>query len=97
MQGGMKGKMIKGCQKKIIYLKNTDSGIFDEAYFVLRRDGDADRFGEADMVSEAKRIIEGASIERACGKRKTHVWFFSMGALAATVFFAIIGVLIFLL
>ena len=30
--------MIKGCKKKIIYLKNTDSDIFDEAYFVLRRE-----------------------------------------------------------
>lgn len=83
--------MIKGCQKKIIYLKNTDSGIFDEAYFVLRRDGESDRFGEADMVSEAKRIIEGASLEGRRGKRKGHLWFFSMGALAATAVFALIG------
>lgn len=83
--------MIKGCQKKIIYLKNTDSGIFDEAYFVLRRDGEAEHFGEADMVSEAKRIIEGASLEGRKGKRRGHMWFFSMGALAATAVFALLG------
>ena len=48
--------MVRGCQKKIIYLKNTDSEVFDEAYFVLRDE----RLGtveECDMVKEANRIL----------------------------------------
>jgi hypothetical protein len=28
--------MVRGCQKKIIYLKNTGSEVFEEAYFVVR-------------------------------------------------------------
>ncbi len=91
--------MIKGCQKKIIYLKSTDSGFFDEAYFVLRSDSDAKGFCEADMVDEAKRIIDGACFDGSStfGKRKKHMLFFSMGALAATLFFALLGALFLLL
>ena len=28
--------MIKGCEKKIIYLKDTKSEYFEEAYFVVK-------------------------------------------------------------
>ena len=28
-------KVVRGCQKKIVYLKNTGSEVFDEAYFVV--------------------------------------------------------------
>ena len=47
--------MIKGAQKKMIVVKTGDSAIFEEAYFVLRRESAAD---EADMVKEANKIIE---------------------------------------
>ncbi len=29
--------MLRGCQKRIFYVKNPESDIFDEAYFILRR------------------------------------------------------------
>ena len=48
--------MVRGCQKKIIYLKNTDSEVFDEAYFVLR-DERLGKMEECDMVKEANRIL----------------------------------------
>ena len=53
--------MIKGCHKSIIFLKNTGSELFDEAYFVLSRDGEDLRLGEDDMVTEANRIINDKS------------------------------------
>lgn len=49
--------MIKGCQKKIIHIKNTDSPYFEEAYFILRGD-DSTRFSENDMIKEALKIAE---------------------------------------
>ena len=86
--------MIKGCQKKIIYLKNTESGLFDEAYFVVSRDGGAAGAGETDMINEAKRIIEGASEQECITKKKKRksIWFFSLGCVCATLFFCALGV-----
>lgn len=49
---------MRGCQKRVIFLKNTGSALFEEAYFVMRSDGTAGVKTEADMVSEAGRIIE---------------------------------------
>ena len=48
--------MVRGCQRKVIFLKNTESKIFSEAYFIV---GDkATDICEADMIREANRIIE---------------------------------------
>ena len=48
--------MVRGCQRKVIFLKNTESKIFSEAYFIV---GDkAPEVCEADMIREANRIIE---------------------------------------
>ena len=49
---------MKGYQKKVIYLKNTGSHIFDEAMFFVSREGEEQRLGHGDMVIEASRIIE---------------------------------------
>lgn len=48
---------MRGYQRKVIHIKNTGSYLFDEAYFVLSRDGEDLRLGEDDMVTEANRII----------------------------------------
>lgn len=48
---------MRGYQRKVIHIKNTGSYLFDEAYFVLSRDGEALHIGEDDMVTEANRII----------------------------------------
>ena len=50
--------MVRGCQKKIIYLKNTDSEVFDEAYFIVKDNAQCDVMGECDMVEEANRILD---------------------------------------
>lgn len=49
---------MRGYQKKIIFLKNSGSDIFEEAYFVIKSDEKTRVFSHATMVSEAKRIIE---------------------------------------
>ena len=49
--------MVRGCQKKIIYLKNTGSDVFDEAYFIIR-DKAPGSTDNVDMVKEANRILD---------------------------------------
>ena len=49
--------MVRGCQKKIIYLKSTGSEVFDEAYFVVSDKAPDENKGECNMVEEANRIL----------------------------------------
>jgi len=49
---------MKGCQKRIILIKNTGSNIFDEAYFILKDNAvRSSAVTENDMVGEASRIV----------------------------------------
>ena len=50
--------MVRGCQKKIIYLKNTDSEVFDEAYFIVSDKASDEKIEEYDMIEEANRILD---------------------------------------
>lgn len=60
--------MIKGAQKKMIVVKTAGSEVFEEAYFVLRRESLA---AEADMVREASRIIDSHGVKKArCEKAR---------------------------
>lgn len=56
---------MRGYQKRVVYLKNPGSAIFEEAYFIIRErpDGDDD---EKTIMDEANRIIE----ENSSGGRK---------------------------
>ena len=49
---------MRGYQKKVIFLKNTGSHLFDEAYFVVSRQGEEAAIGKSDMILEANRIIK---------------------------------------
>ena len=48
---------MKGCHKRVIYMKNTGSDVFEEAYFVVK-DGGGSLTYDGDFLSEAKRIVE---------------------------------------
>ena len=61
---------VRGYQKRVIYLKNTGSPLFDEAYFIVSREGEATGLAGGDMVYEANRIIdESLDGERVGGRR----------------------------
>lgn len=47
--------MVKGCQRKIIQIKDTGNELFSEAYFVLS--DIADQRGDTDIVREAGRLL----------------------------------------
>ena len=49
--------MLKGCQKKIIFLKDTGSDFFEEAYFVIKNEYDG--MNDCDIISEATKIANG--------------------------------------
>ena len=89
---------MKGYQKKVIYLKNTGSHIFDEAYFVVSHEGE-NAVTKSDMVVEANRIIEESLNEGYTEKRKhvkgvSFLIPFFLGVLIASAIFAAISILI---
>ena len=49
--------MLKGCQKKIIFLKDTGCDVFEEAYFVIKPGYEG--MNSCDIVSEATKIASG--------------------------------------
>ena len=48
---------MRGYQKKVIYLKNTGSSIFEEAYFIVKPE-QKKTASTTEMVDEANRILE---------------------------------------
>lgn len=69
--------MLKGAQKKMIVVKTGDSALFEEAYFVMRRETVA---GRMDLLAEANKIIDG------CGEKKRDVIRRKYGMIAIAVF-----------
>ncbi len=53
--------MVKGCQRRMIMVKDTKSSCFDAAYFVLRSDAPA-ALSDAEMLNEAMRMIDACSV-----------------------------------
>lgn len=49
---------MRGYQKKVIFLKDTGSHLFEEAYFVISRKGEEAELSKSDMIFEANRIIK---------------------------------------
>ena len=47
--------MVKGYKRNIVLLKNTNSDVFDTAYFIMK-DGLKDK--NIDVIGEANRILE---------------------------------------
>ena len=50
--------MGKGCERRIVHLKNTGSAVFEEAFFLMKEEKSEKPPTYAAMVREATRIIE---------------------------------------
>ena len=50
--------MVRGCQRRVVFVKNTDSKIFSEAYFILSDEACKESRTDADIIREANRIID---------------------------------------
>jgi len=66
---------VRGSEKKIIYVKDTGSQIFEEAYFVLRRgaEGSGPSHSGEDMVQEAQRIVEESTLSYVRHKKRRQI------------------------
>lgn len=57
--------MLKGCEKRIYYMKNPPGHYFEEAYLIMRRDfaekNSAAAQSSRELAAEAERIIRDAS------------------------------------
>ncbi|MBQ8303251.1 MAG: hypothetical protein IJX97_06920 [Clostridia bacterium] len=64
---------MRGYQRKVIFLKDTGSSLFDEAYFFVSRKGEEAKVEQSDMILEANRIIKeslGDKESRLRGEKK---------------------------
>jgi len=68
----METDMVRGCEKRIYYVKNPESELFDEAYLVLRRGAKTSSVSAREIELEAMRIVRGSdrpSPVNVCRKR----------------------------
>lgn len=88
--------MIKGCQKRIIQIKDTKSKLFEEAYFVLRCEINEPTIHSKDIINEATTVINSYSGEKGDSKSspkkiRRFLWFLlgaaSSFALSITAYF----------
>lgn len=77
--------MVRGCEKRMVRLKNPEGGMFEEVLFVLRDEAELCRCHSRDIVAEATRLLEEAVSCRE-GKRGARVspLPFLLGVLTAT-------------
>lgn len=72
--------MVRGCKKNIVYLKNTGSAAFSEAFFII--DDPAPAMSKRELIKEASRIAEeGLGYKHKRTKRQrllNTVWSFLM-------------------
>ena len=89
--------MLKGCKKNVVYVKNTGSELFEEAYFIVS--DTAARNGERDMLRAASEIIESSPVsgyfqnehrENKRGRGVGKFLFFMLGAVSMAALNAII-------
>lgn len=62
--------MLKGCQKRMIFVKDTGCDLFDEAYFVLKDDIHSSDEFESSVIKVATEIINQNHFSRV--KKKTN-------------------------
>ena len=95
--------MTRGCEKRIIHIRETNSALFEEAYFVLRSDVTKKRqaHSEDQMIKEADRLIKDslsfAYPSRSAKKSRQAVKAFIIGAAFSGAVFAVIALTLLLI
>ena len=78
--------MIRGAQKRMVVIRTHESRLFEEAYFVLRKDSERG-MDDGDMLQEADRIIRksaaGAETIGQARDRGRRRWLSRLGWMAA--------------
>lgn len=73
--------MVKGCQRRVFHLKNPESGLFEEAFFLLKSPEPATQNGAREIVAEANRILLGFRGSDRDNRRRGKRTAFLLGAL----------------
>lgn len=92
--------MVRGCEKRIYHVKNTESEIFDEAYFVLRRSSATKSATPREISLEAMRIVNSAVPDNACPSadaKKEKLRAFIAGAALSAATIGLVSTLVWLL
>ena len=86
-------KLLRGCEKRIYYMKNTGSTLFEEAYFILKNGCDTSA-KKCSLAEEADRIIsESSAIFSKRRKRRSLFGRMAMFSLGAATSSAVIGLI----
>ncbi len=84
--------MLRGCQKRIYYMKNPGGKYFEEVYLILRKDIPENGHNTApDLATEADRIVRDACDYFAPRKKEHLIGRAAAFALGAASSSAIIG------
>ena len=51
-------RMIKGCAKRVVVVKDIDSNLFEEAFFIVRQGTGAKKYAKEDFLGEAGRLVK---------------------------------------
>ena len=79
-------KMLRGCQKRVVYLKETGSKFFEGAYFLIKPELEI-KENDCDIVAEATKIANGVCSEWSCERKRSDFikpLIFSLGVLIGT-------------
>ena len=87
--------MIKGCQKRIIFVKNTGCDLFDEAYFVLKDDIPYNDDFNANIVRVANEVINQSGLPTRKKKSRKGLWCFLLGSFLTTLILTTVFLVIF--
>ena len=88
---------MKGCQRSVIYLKNTGSDLFDEAYLILRRGARTNTATPREIELEALRILRGSDKRESTPKKHENLKAFLAGAALSATVIGAVSVLLWLL
>ena len=61
--------MLKGCTKKVIFVKLPENPVYEEAFFVVRAGVTAVK-EDGDFLNEARKIINGSHIDTSARRTK---------------------------
>ena len=50
--------MIKGCAKRVVVVREMDSKLFEEAYFIVKSGVKSRKYAQEDYIGEAGRIVK---------------------------------------
>ncbi len=77
--------MIKGCERRMIKIENTDSDLFESAYFIIRQNVQLPKKKRRDdMLREAARIVsDKTEPTRKRDGSSRRVWLERVGIFAA--------------